>query len=48
MLVALAPQVDGFALNEVNSMTDHRAQTSILAANLVFQFAVAATARKHA
>ena len=48
MLVALAPQVDGFALNEVNPMTDHRAQTSILAANLVFQFAVAATARKHA
>jgi arginase family enzyme len=48
MLVALAPEVDGFALNEVNPMTDHRAQTTILAANLVFQFAVAATARKHA
>jgi hypothetical protein len=29
-------------------MTDHRTQTTILAANLVFQFAVAATARKRA
>ena len=35
----------GLALNEVNPMTDHRAQTSILAANLVFQFAVAAVSR---
>jgi arginase family enzyme len=35
----------GLALNEVNPMTDQRAQTSILAANLVFQFAVAAASR---
>jgi hypothetical protein len=27
-------------------MTDHRSQTTILAANLVFQFAVAAAGRK--
>ena len=42
MLVALAPDAGGFCLNEVNPMTDHRSQTTILAANLVFQFAVAA------
>ena len=41
-LVALAPRADGLALNEVNPMTDHRSQTSIVAANLIFQFAVAA------
>ena len=41
-LVALAPRASGLALNEVNPMTDHRSQTSILAANLIFQFAVAA------
>ena len=29
-------------------MTDHRSQTTILAANLVFQFAVAAAGRKSA
>lgn len=45
LLVSLAPVTGGFALNEMNPMTDHRAQTSILAANLVFQFAVAAAAR---
>jgi formiminoglutamase/agmatinase len=45
LLVELAPLAGGFALNEVNPMTDHRAQTSILAANLVFQFAVAAARR---
>jgi formiminoglutamase/agmatinase len=45
LLVQLAPLAGGFALNEVNPMTDHRAQTSILAANLVFQFAVAAAGR---
>jgi formiminoglutamase/agmatinase len=45
LLVELAPAAGGFALNEVNPMTDHRAQTSILAANLVFQFAVAAVSR---
>jgi agmatinase len=45
LLVELAPAAGGFALNEVNPMTDHRAQTSILAANLVFQFAVAAASR---
>src|SRR5262249_29824808 len=42
LVVALAPRVRGFALNELNPMTDSRAQSSILAANLVFQFAVAA------
>jgi agmatinase len=45
LLVELAPAAGGFALNEVNPMTDHRAQTGILAANLVFQFAVAAAGR---
>ncbi len=45
LLVELAPEAGGFALNEVNPMTDHRAQTGILAANLVFQFAVAAVRR---
>jgi formiminoglutamase/agmatinase len=48
MLVGLAPDADGFCLNEVNPMTDHRSQTAILAANLVFQFAVAAAGRKGA
>ena len=48
MLVALAPDASGFCLNEVNPMTDHRSQTTILAANLVFQFAVAAAGRKSA
>ena len=48
LVVALAPQTAGFALNEVNPMTDSRAQTSILAANLVFQFAVAAAGRRGA
>ena len=42
LLVALAPVATGLAVNEVNPMTDHRSQTSILAANLIFQFAVAA------
>ncbi len=46
LVVALAPRTGGFALNEVNPMTDHRAQTTILAANLVFQFAVAAAGRR--
>jgi formiminoglutamase/agmatinase len=45
LVVALAPSVRGFALNELNPMTDARAQSSILAANLVFQFAVAAAQR---
>jgi agmatinase len=45
LVVALAPSVRGFALNELNPMTDHQAQSSILAANLVFQFAVAAAQR---
>jgi formiminoglutamase/agmatinase len=45
LLVELAPAAGGFALNEVNPMTDLRAQTSILAANLIFQFAVAAASR---
>jgi formiminoglutamase/agmatinase len=45
LLVELAPAAGGLALNEVNPMTDHRSQTGILAANLIFQFAVAATTR---
>jgi formiminoglutamase/agmatinase len=42
LVVALAPSVRGFALNELNPMTDARSQSSILAANVLFQFAVAA------
>jgi len=42
LLLPLASRADGFALNEVNPMTDLGAQTTILAANLVFQFVVAA------
>jgi agmatinase len=45
LVVALAPSVRGFALNELNPMTDARAQSSILAANVVFQFGVAAAQR---
>jgi formiminoglutamase/agmatinase len=45
LVVALAPSVRGFALNELNPMTDTRAQSSILAANVIFQFAVAAAQR---
>ncbi len=45
LVVSLAPVTGGFALNEVNPMTDSKAQTSILAANLIFQFAVAAVGR---
>ena len=45
LLVALAPRVGGFALNEVNPLTDAGPKTTILAANLVFQFAVAAARR---
>ena len=45
LVVALAPRTAGFALNEVNPMTDRGPQTTILAANLVFQFAVAAAGR---
>jgi formiminoglutamase/agmatinase len=46
LIVALAPLTDGFALNEVNPLTDHRAQTSIVAANLIFQLAVAIAQRE--
>lgn len=42
LLLPLASRADGFALNEVNPMTDAGSQTTILAANLVFQFVVAA------
>lgn len=42
LLVGLAPHASALVLNEVNPMTDSRSQTSILAANLIFQFAVAA------
>src|SRR5881628_2608040 len=46
LLVALAPRVGGFALNEVNPLTDAGPKTTILAANLVFQFAVAAAVKQ--
>lgn len=42
LLLPLANRADGFALNEVNPMTDQGSQTTVLAANLVFQFVVAA------
>ena len=42
LLLPLAGRADGLALNEVNPMTDTGAQTTILAANLLFQFVVAA------
>jgi formiminoglutamase/agmatinase len=42
LMIELAPLASGFALNEVNPMTDQGSQTTILAANLVFQFLVAA------
>jgi formiminoglutamase/agmatinase len=42
LLLPLAPRARGFVLNEVNPMTDAGAQTTILAANLLFQFVVAA------
>lgn len=45
LVVSLAPLTGGFALNEVNPLTDSGSETSILAANLVFQFAVAAARR---
>ena len=41
LLLPLASRADGLALNEVNPMTDSGPQTSILAANILFQFAVA-------
>ncbi|MDH3425443.1 MAG: agmatinase family protein [Acidimicrobiia bacterium] len=41
LLTTLAPRARGLCLNEVNPMTDHRSQTTIAAANLLFQFAVA-------
>jgi formiminoglutamase/agmatinase len=41
LLLPLASRADGLALNEVNPMTDAGAQTTILAANLLFQFVVA-------
>jgi formiminoglutamase/agmatinase len=45
LVVSLATRTGGFALTEVNPMTDHRIQTTLLAANLLFHFAVAAAAR---
>ena len=45
ILVELAPLAGGFGLNEVNPLTDHGPQTSLLAANIVFQLAVAAAGR---
>ncbi|MFQ5966318.1 MAG: arginase family protein [Acidimicrobiia bacterium] len=45
LVVGLAPLVEGMCLNEVNPMTDVREQTVILAANVIFQFAVATAAK---
>jgi agmatinase len=45
LMVGLAPDTGGLAINEVNPLTDHRVQTSLLAANLLFHFAVAAAGR---
>jgi arginase family enzyme len=45
LVVSLAPAAGGFALNEVNPLTDRGPQSVILAANLVFQFVVAAVGR---
>jgi agmatinase len=42
LILPLAPRTAGLALNEVNPMTDSGAQTTILAANIIFQFVVAA------
>jgi arginase family enzyme len=43
LVTALAPRARGLCLNEVNPMTDRGSQTTILAANLIFQFVVAAS-----
>ncbi len=43
LLVDLAPHARGMCLNEVNPATDQGEQTTILAANLLFQFVVAAS-----
>lgn len=42
LLLPLASRAEGLALNEVNPMTDVGSQTTVLAANLLFQFVVAA------
>lgn len=42
LVTALAPLARGLVLDELNPMTDHRSQSSLVAANLLFQFAVAA------
>ena len=44
LVSALAPDIDAVCLNEVNPLTDTREQTVILAANVIFQFAVAKAA----
>ena len=45
LVVSLAPAAGGFAVNEVNPLTDRGPQSTILAANLIFQFVVAAVSR---
>jgi hypothetical protein len=40
-----APPIRGFALDELNPMRDARAQSSILAANVILQFTVGAARR---
>lgn len=47
LLIGLAGVASGLVVNEVNPMTDNGQQTSILAANLIFQFVVAASQIEH-
>lgn len=44
LVLPLASRAEGFVVNEVNPLTDQGSQTSLLAANLVFQFVAAAIA----
>lgn len=48
LVKALAPYADGFAVTEVNPMTDHNDQTSNLAAYLCYYFAMFGVERKRA
>lgn len=45
LVVALAPAARALVVNELNPLTDQRVQTALVAATLVFQFAVAAQNR---
>lgn len=48
LVKALAPYADGFAVTEVNPLTDHNDQTSNLAAYLCYYFAVFGRERRRA